>query len=133
MASSIDSHAWWAALRHEGLLLDESRLRLLFPDAPRSLNTWRADHVRKALVTFQATPEDTATRTALITHLLEVTIGPSQSCGGTWQRGSAVPANLAHRSVTGETSSPSTSGRMRAARAAARRPPPPARSPRPPR
>ena len=106
MASSIESHAWWAALRHEGLLLDESRLRLLFPDAPRPLNTWRADHLRKTLVTFQATPEDTETRTALITHLLEETIGLSHSCGGMWQRGSAGPANLAHRSVTGESIKP---------------------------
>jgi hypothetical protein len=105
-ASNTESHAWWADLRHEGLLLDESRLRELFPDAPLPLNAWRADHLRKALVTFQATPEDTSARTALITHLLEETIGLDQSCGGTWQRGSAVPATLAHRSVTGENVKP---------------------------
>ncbi|MFO1482385.1 MAG: hypothetical protein U1F71_03380 [Verrucomicrobiaceae bacterium] len=105
-ASNTESHAWWAALRHEGLLLDESRLRELFPDAPLLLNAWRADHLRKALVTFQATPEDTAARTGLITHLLEDTIGLSQSCGGTWQRGSAIPGTLAHRSVTGENIKP---------------------------
>jgi hypothetical protein len=106
MASSIETLAWWDALRHEGLLLDESRLRSLFPAAPPPLNAWRADHLRKVLVRFQATPEDTASRTALITHLLEETIGLSQSCGGTWQRGNAVPANLAHRSVTGESIKP---------------------------
>lgn len=105
-ASNTESHAWWAALRHEGLLLDESRLRELFPDAPLPLNAWHADHLRKALVTFQAMPEDTAARTALITHLLEDTNGLSQSCGGTWQRGSAVPGTLAHRSVTGENIKP---------------------------
>jgi hypothetical protein len=106
-ASNTESHAWWAALRHEGLLLDESRLRQLFPNAPERLNSWQAGHLRKALVSFQATAEDTATRTALITCLLEDTIGLSEKCGGTWQRGSAVPADLSHRSVTGENLKPS--------------------------
>jgi hypothetical protein len=114
-ASNTESHAWWAALRHEGLLLDESRLRELFPDAPLPLNAWRADHLRKALVTFQATPEDTAARTALITHLLEEVIGLSQSCGGTWQRGSAVPSISPTAPSPEKTSSPSISGRTRAA------------------
>ncbi|MES2438555.1 MAG: hypothetical protein V4584_05800 [Verrucomicrobiota bacterium] len=106
-ASNTESHAWWAALRHEGLLLDESRLRQLFPNSPEWLNSWQAGHLRKALVSFQATPEDTATRTALITCLLEDTIGLSEKCGGTWQRGSAVPADLSRRSVTGENLKPS--------------------------
>lgn len=105
-ASNTESHAWWAALRHEGLILDESRLRELFPDSPPPLNTWRTDHLRKALVTFQATPEETEARTGLITHLLEEVIGLSQSCGGAWQRGSHVPAELTHRSVTGESIKP---------------------------
>jgi hypothetical protein len=102
-----ESHAWWAALRHEGLLLDESRLRQLFPDSPEPLNVWQSGQLRKALISFQATPEDTATRTALIACLLEDTIGLSGKCGGTWQRGSAVPADLSHRSVTGENLKPS--------------------------
>jgi hypothetical protein len=106
-ASNTELHAWWAALRHEGLLLDESRLRQLFPNSPERLNSWQAGHLRKALVSFQATPEDTATRTALITCLLEDTIGLSEKCGGTWQRGSAVPTDLSHRSVTGENLKPS--------------------------
>lgn len=105
-ASNTESHAWWAALRHEGLLLDESRLRELFPDYPLPLNAWRADHLRKALVTFQATPEETDARTGLITHLLEQVIGLDQHCGGTWQRGSTVPVDLSHRSVTGENIKP---------------------------
>lgn len=106
-ASNTESHAWWAVLRHEGMLLDEQRLRQLFPDSPTRLNGWQADHLRKALVSFQATPEETATRTALITCLLEDTIGLSEKSGGTWQRGSSVPADLSHRSVTGENLKPS--------------------------
>lgn len=105
-AANTESHAWWAAIRHEGLLLDESRLRELFPDAPVPLSGYRAGQLRKALVSFQAKPEDTASRTALITCLLEDIIGLSHACGGTWQRGSAVPPEFTHRSVTGEVVKP---------------------------
>lgn len=105
-ASNTESHAWWAALRHEGLLLDESRLRQLFPDSAEPLNGWQAGHLRKALISFQATPEETTARTALVTCLLEDSIGLGADRGGTWQRGSAVPADLSHRSVTGENIKP---------------------------
>ena len=37
-ASNHESHVWWASLRHEGLLLDGSRLRELFPDVPPVLS-----------------------------------------------------------------------------------------------
>jgi hypothetical protein len=106
-ASNHESHVWWASLRHEGLLLDGSRLRELFPDVPPVLSAWDADHLRRALVSFQATPDDTAARTALIICLLENIVGLGHGCGGEWQRGSAVPADLSHRSVTGDNVKPS--------------------------
>jgi hypothetical protein len=105
-ASNNESHTWWATLRHEGLLLDEERLRKVFPDDALPLSAWRADHLGKALITFQATPDDTAVRTALITALLEDAIGLGANCGGTWKRGSAVPPEFIHRSVTGEIIKP---------------------------
>jgi hypothetical protein len=105
-ASNAESHSWWSALRHEGLILDESRLRALFPAAPVPLSPWNAGLLRKALVTFQATPDDTAARTALISHLLEDTIGLNENSGGTWYRGTAVPSDLTHRSITGENIKP---------------------------
>ena len=105
-ASNPESHAWWATLRHEGLLLDESRLRQLFPDAAIALSEYRADQLRRALVRFQSTPEETVTRTALIVSLLEDIIGLGAQCGGEWQRGGSVPPEFTHRSVTGETVKP---------------------------
>jgi hypothetical protein len=105
--SRNDSHAWWSALRHEGLLLDGQRLSAHFPDAPPPLGSWQAGRLRKALVTFQADPEDTATRTALITCLLEETIGLGGKSDGAWQRGSSIPAVFSQRSVTGENLKPS--------------------------
>ena len=106
-SSQNDTHIWWSALRHEGLLLDEKRLRDHFPDAPPPINAWQANRLRKALVTYQADPADTSARTALITSLFEEIIGLTEASGGTWQRGSAVPAELSHRSVSGENLKPS--------------------------
>lgn len=106
-ADSTDSHAWWSSLRHEGLLLDERRLRENFPASAPRLSGWTASRLRRRLLDFQNTPADTAARSALIHTLLEEVIGLDAQSGGSWQRGSAVPAELAHVSISGERIKPS--------------------------
>lgn len=111
-----ESHQWWAELRHEGLLLDASRLRT-FPEFAPALSAWQAMHLRRPLVSFQASSGDTSACTALASMLLEEICGLDHKCGGSWQRGNSVPPALTHRSVTGENVRPhhvfSTGGAVR--------------------
>jgi hypothetical protein len=61
MSTSPETHIWWASLRHGGYLLDEQRLRALFPSAPeRPLSTWGLEQLRGALTDFAGEPDDTA-------------------------------------------------------------------------
>src|SRR5690606_37300097 len=80
--------------------------RALFADPPPPPDGWHIGRLRKALVVFQADPDDTSARHSLVTCLLEDIAGLRGSCGGAWLRGSAVPAEFTHRSVTGEIVKP---------------------------
>ena len=105
MSASPETHIWWASLRHGGFLLDEQRLRAHFPSAPeRLLSSWAVEQLRGALTDFAGEPDDTATRTRLLTVLFEHACGLDHTSGGTWNR--KPDPTWTHRSVTGEAIRP---------------------------
>jgi hypothetical protein len=106
-APAVETHTWWASLRHGGFLLDEQRLRAHFPSDPeRALSAWALEQLRSALTDFQATPEETEARTRLLNTLLEIACRLDGTSGGTWQRGRALDGSWTVRSVTGEAIRP---------------------------
>jgi hypothetical protein len=105
MSAYPETHLWWSSLRPDGFLLDEQRLRENFPSTPeRPLSSWAVEQLRGALIDFAGDPEDTGTRTHLLTVLFEHVCGLDHTSGGKWNR--KPDPTWTHRSVTREAIRP---------------------------
>jgi len=96
------THAWWADLRHGGLLLSPVVLAEWYPDGPPALDERRYRWLRDRFAAFSAKSADSPDGPALsdwLDALLEEFLGhPSDR----WRKGPAVPEGSTAASVTGQ-------------------------------
>jgi hypothetical protein len=101
---TAESHGWWAALRHGGLLIAPTRLAGHFPEAPPPLGDFTADRLRRALTRLAAGVP--GAETAVLDVVLHRVCGLTDGDGARWERGADVDARWAVRVPTGETVKP---------------------------
>ena len=101
------THAWWASLRHGGLLIAPSRLAAFFPDEPPPLPPWIEERLRRDLARFAAGGHnaDAALLDTVLHHVLGLWYPPRQEAGH-WLRGNDVPREWTHRAISGEAIRP---------------------------
>ena len=103
MTENSSPHAWWASLRHGGLLIAPSRLEEYFSEPVDPLPLYLADRLRADL-THLRTGTSEARRVFLGTVLERVCgVGPN---GAGWSRGADVDARWSRRSLSGDVVRP---------------------------
>ncbi len=90
------THAWWASLKHGGLLIAPSRLVEFFPEDPPPLAPWIGDHLRRDVLRGDAP--------ALLDTVFETICGVNGT--GQWLKGPQVPPDFTKRGLTGEAIKP---------------------------
>ncbi|MEI8189579.1 MAG: hypothetical protein WCI75_07670, partial [candidate division NC10 bacterium] len=96
------AHAWWADLRHGGLLLSPVVLAEWYPDGPPALEERRYRRLRDRYAAFAAKTVDGHDGPALsdwLDALLEEFLGHTSD---RWRKGAAVPEQVTATSVTGQ-------------------------------
>jgi len=99
-----ERHAWWASLKHGGLLIAPARLAEHFPDEPPPLPGHLVDRLRRDLVRLDAGAHDA--EAALLDVVLYRVCGLETSDGARWERGADVDTRWSIRALTGETVKP---------------------------
>lgn len=95
-----ETYAWWAELKHGGLLISPSQLRRYFPASADPLPDYLADRLRRDLTRFN--PNDAQVLGALLDTVLEDILG----LDGGWLKGAQVPPSVGLRLATGENLKP---------------------------
>jgi len=90
------THAWWASLKHGGLLIAPSRLAEYFPEEPPPLASWIGDRLRRDVLRDDPV--------ALLDTVFETVCGVNGA--GQWLKGPQVPPDFTRRSLTGEAIKP---------------------------
>ena len=92
----------WDRLRHGGLLLDPDRLRRIAAFSPDPLAPYTERELRRQAA---AVLDGGGDLPDFVTFILGLVCGFAKA-GGTWRRGSQIPAEWGRRAVTGETIKP---------------------------
>ena len=92
--------AWWAALKHGGLLMSPSRISEFFADEPKSLPPYLTDQFRRALIRLEAQTSE-ADR-----EFLDLVFEQVCGLGPRWEKGNQVDTRWSHRALTGEIIKP---------------------------
>lgn len=100
MTATETRHAWWASLKHGGLLIAPSKLAEFFPDEPKPLPSYLAEQLRRDLTKLETGTAE-AERALLDTVLEQVC-----ELGVRWEKGSHVDTRWSYRASTGEAIKP---------------------------
>jgi hypothetical protein len=112
MSASNETHLWWDALRHGGLLIAPAHLRACFPAQVDPLPFAIEERLRRDLVRFETARSgavDAKAASALLDTVLHKVLGlgdPAHPESGYWLRGADVTPEWTQRSVTGEAIKP---------------------------
>jgi hypothetical protein len=101
-AQGRDGHAWWAALRHGGLLLSPVVLDEWLPGGLPALDDRRYRRLRDRFTAFQAKTAGDGDRAAVhewLDALLEEFLGHPKE---RWKKGADIPEKVTATSVTGQ-------------------------------
>lgn len=99
-ATTETRRAWWASLKHGGLLIAPSKLAEFFQDEPKPLPSYLAEQLRRDLTKLETGTAEA--ERALLDTVLE------QVCGLAvrWEKGSHVDTRWSYRASTGEVIKP---------------------------
>jgi len=100
-AISQDRYAWWASLKHGGLLIAPSKLAEFFPEEIDPLPQYVVERLRRDVTRLQS-GEDKYLPT-LFDTLVEKVLGYPKN---RWTKGSAVDTQWSRRAITGEIIKP---------------------------
>ncbi|MBI5708826.1 MAG: hypothetical protein HZC42_00730 [Candidatus Eisenbacteria bacterium] len=112
MSAPNETHLWWEALRHGGVLIAPAHLRARFPAEVEPLPPAIEERLRRDLVRFEAArsgAQDAKAASALLDTVLHKALGlgdPAHPESGYWLRGADVTPEWTQRSVTGEAIRP---------------------------
>ncbi len=99
--SSQDRFAWWASLKHGGLLIAPSKLAEYFPDELDPLPKYAVERLRRDVTKLQNGEDKNLP--ALFDTLVEHVLGFPK---GQWTKGTAVDTKWSRRAITGEIIKP---------------------------
>lgn len=100
LEQAVDRYAWWASLKHGGLLIAPSRLAEFFVADIEPLSSYIEDRLRRDVTRVRNGEEDIST---LLDTVLQDVLKLSKDW---WIKGSAVDSSWSQRAITGETIRP---------------------------
>jgi hypothetical protein len=100
LEQAVDRYAWWASLKHGGLLIAPSRLAEFFVADIEPLPSYIEDRLRRDITRVRNGEEDITT---LLDTVLQDVLKLSKDW---WIKGSAVDSSWSQRAITGETIRP---------------------------
>lgn len=98
---TVDRYAWWASLKHGGLLVAPSRLAEFFVEEVEPLPRYVEDRLRRDVTRVRNGDEDQIS--TLLDTVLEDVLKLSKEW---WIKGSAVDRSWSQKAITGETIRP---------------------------
>lgn len=106
-STAVESHSWWASLKHGGLLIAPSRIAEYFPDGLAPLPRVVEHRLRADLTRLEM--ENGNAAAALLDTVLQEVLGLGRTYHpqtGSWLKGNEVPAEWTRRALTGEAIKP---------------------------